>query len=192
MDVGTILLILIAVIAVGGYGWYVSLISRRNQAREALSSIDVQLRKRHDLLPNVLKLAGRFMAHEKELLEEIVRLRSAAMQPYRAEAAGEVKTHLETEAALQAATGKFFVAVENYPELKSDETIVVAQQTYNEVEGHISAARRFYNAAVTRLNNAVEIFPGSVIANIAKVSTLPFFEIEEAAREPVNVDDYLS
>jgi LemA protein len=192
MDAGTILLILIAVVVVGGYGWYASLISRRNGAREALSSIDVQLRKRHDLLPNVLKLAGRFMAHEKELLEEIVRLRTAAMAPYRPEAADDVKAHLTAEAALQAATGKLFVAVENYPELKSDETIVVAQQTYNEVEGHISAARRYYNASVARLNNAVEIFPGSLIANVAKVTTMPFFEIEEAARQPVNVEDYLN
>jgi LemA protein len=191
MDAGMVMLILIAAILVGGYGWYASLISRRNKAREALSSIDVQLRKRHDLLPNVLKLAGRFMAHEKELLEEIVSLRSAAMQPYRPEAADEVKAHLTAEAALQAATGKLFVAVENYPELKSNETIVVAQQTYNEVEGHISAARRYYNASVTRLNNAVEIFPGSLIANLAHVTTLPFFEIEEAARRPVNVEDYL-
>ena len=69
---------------------------------------------------------------------------------------------------------------------------MVAQQTYNEVEGHISAARRYYNASVARLNNAVEIFPGSLIANVAKVTTMPFFEIEEAARQPVNVEDYLN
>jgi len=192
MDALTILLVVVALLLAGGYFWYVSLIRRRNGAREALSSIDVQLRKRHDLLPNVLKLAGRFMAHEKALLEEIVRLRSEAMQGYRPEVPEEVKAHLEAEAALQAAAGRLMVAVEQYPELRSVETMTEAQQTFTEVEGHIAAARRFYNAAVTDLNNAVEIFPGSLIANIAGVRRMPFFEIEEAARAPVNVDDYLN
>ena len=191
MDALTVLLIIVVVILGGGYLWYVSLIRRRNRAREALSSIDVQLRKRHDLLPNVIKLAGRFMEHEKELLEEIVRLRGQAMQGYRADVPEEVKAHLDVESALQAAAGRLMVAVEQYPELRSVETMTEAQQTFTEVEGHISAARRFYNAAVTDLNNAVEIFPGSVIANMAAVRAMPFFEIEEAARAPVNVDDYL-
>lgn len=191
MDALTVLLIIVVVIIGGGYLWYVSLIRRRNRAREALSSIDVQLRKRHDLLPNVIKLAGRFMEHEKELLEEIVRLRGQAMQGYRPEVPEEVKAHFDIESALQAAAGRLMVAVEQYPELRSVETMTEAQQTFTEVEGHISAARRFYNAAVTELNNAVEIFPGSVIANMAAVRAMPFFEIEEAARAPVNVDDYL-
>jgi LemA protein len=191
MDAPTILLVVVLLVLAGGYFWYVSLIRRRNRAREALSSIDVQLRKRHDLLPNVLKLAGRFMAHEKELLEEIVRLRTQAMQSYRPEAPDEVKAHLEAESALQAATGRLMMVMEQYPQLRSVETMTEAQQTFTEVEGHISAARRFYNAAVTDLNNAVEVFPGSMIANIAGVRPMPFFETEEAARAPVDVDDYL-
>lgn len=191
MDASLILLIVAVVILGGGYFWYVSLIRRRNRAREALASVDVQLRKRHDLLPNVLKLAGRFMAHEKELMEEIVRLRTAAMQGYRPEAPDEVKAHLDAEAMLQAATGRLMVAVEAYPQLRSAETMVTAQQTFTEVEGHISAARRFYNSAVADLNTAVEVFPGSVIAGLAHVRPLPFFEAEEAARAPVDVDDYL-
>ena len=179
------------VIPIIGYIWYVSLITRRNKAREALSSIDVQLRKRHDLLPNILKLAQKFMGHEKALLEEITSLRSQAMAGYRREDPDAVRRHLEAERGLEAATLRLFAVAENYPELRSSETVLQAQQTFTEVEGHISAARRFYNAAVNDLNNAVEVFPGSIIAGIAKVRPLPFFEVEERVREPVNVDDYM-
>ena len=186
-----VLLGIVIGVPVIGYAWYVSLITRRNKAREALSSIDVQLRKRHDLLPNILKLAQKFMSHEKELLERLTELRGQAMAGYRSEDPEEVRAHLEAERALQAAALKFFAVAENYPELRSSETMVQAQQTFTEVEGHISAARRFYNAAVTDLNNAVEVFPGSFIANLAKVRPMPFFEIEESARAPVDVDDYM-
>ena len=186
-----VLLGIVIGVPVIGYAWYVSLITRRNKAREALSSIDVQLRKRHDLLPNILKLAQKFMSHEKELLERLTELRGQAMAGYRSEDPDEVRAHLEAERALQAAALKFFAVAENYPELRSSETMVQAQQTFTEVEGHISAARRFYNAAVTDLNNAVEVFPGSFIANLAKVRPMPFFEIEESARALVDVDDYM-
>lgn len=177
---------------VGGYAWYAALITRRNRAREALSSIDVQLRKRHDLIPNVLKLARRFMTHERELLDSLTRLRAEAQAGYRPEVPEEVARHLAAEGALQAGLVRLFAVAENYPDLRSSETIITAQQAYEEVEGHIAAARRFYNAAVTRLNNAVEVFPGSVIAGIARVRPMPFFEIEDAAvRAPVDADAYL-
>lgn len=178
-------------LAVGGYAWYASLIARRNRAREALSSIDVQLRKRHDLLPNVLKLAQKFMSHEKELLERLTALRSRAQAGYAVDDPETVRRHLEAERELQAAAMRLFAVAEGYPELRSSETILEAQQTFTEVEGHISAARRFYNAAVSSLNNACEIFPGSVIARWAGVKPLPFFEIEDSARAAVSVDDYM-
>ena len=86
---------------------------------------------------------------------------------------------------------QLFAVAENYPELRSSETIQNAQQTYSEVEGHISAARRFYNSAVTDLQNACEIFPMSAIASMAGVKPLPYFEVEDAVREPVNVADLM-
>ena len=87
---------------------------------------------------------------------------------------------------------RFFAVAENYPDLKSQETMVTAQATYTEVEGHIAAARRFYNAAVTQLNNSVQIFPGNMIAGMAGVSEMPFFEeTDEAAKAPVDASDYL-
>lgn len=173
------------------YFWYVNLIKRRNGARQALSSIDVQLNKRHDLLPNALKLARQFMTHERELMEEVIRLRGQAQQPYDADKADEVRRHLEAEGQLQMGLRRLFAVAENYPELRSSDTIVEAQRAFNEVEGHIAAARRFYNASVTRLNNAVEIFPGSIIARVVGVQAMPFFELEdEAARQPIDVDSF--
>jgi LemA protein len=189
---GITVAIVVAVVVIG-YGWYVSLIARRNQAREALSSIDVQLRKRHDLIPNVLKLARKFMSHEKELLDSLTALRSQAQASYRVDVPDDVAKHLAAEGALQTGLARLFAVAEDYPELRSSETIITAQQTYTEVEGHIAASRRFYNSAVTRLNNTIQIFPGSLIAGWANVRAMPFFELEDAAiREPVDADQYLS
>ena len=88
--------------------------------------------------------------------------------------------------------GQLMVSVENYPQLKSDQTMLQAMQTYNEQEEHIAAARRFYNSAVKELNNAVEIFPSSLIAVLVNVKGLPFFEATETERQAVNADDYFT
>ena len=192
MDLFWIVPGLALVAALLGYGWYVSLIVRRNRAREALSSVDVQLRKRFDLIPNVLKLAQLYMDHEKGLLAEITALRARVQEPYSGQDPSAVAAHLDASRALEANLGRLFALAENYPDLKADGTIIRAQQTYEEVEGHISAARRFYNSAVGELNNAVEIFPGSVIAGWANVRAMPFYELDEpAARQPVSVDDVM-
>ena len=191
MDAPVIFLVVAGAILVIGYMWYASLIGRRNKALEALSSIDVQLRKRHDLLPNILKLASKFMKHEKELLDKLTSLRARVQESYQQKDPNAVSEHLGAEAALQAGMLQFFAVAENYPELKSHETVVTAQETFSEVEGHLSAARRFYNSAVTDLNNSVQIFPGSMIASMAGVKAMPYFEVEDSIRKPVDVDDYL-
>ncbi|WP_323796537.1 LemA family protein [Nisaea sp.] len=181
-----------AIIFIGLYFWYASIISRKNKALEALSSVDVQLQKRFDLVPNILKLAQRFMDHEKELLTRVVELRAKVQQPYSPTDPTELAAHLEASQALETGLGRLFALAENYPDLKSDATIIRAQETYEEVEGHISAARRYYNAAVSDLNNAVEIFPGSVIAGFARVKTMPFYEIDNPEwRKPVDVDSVM-
>lgn len=177
---------------VGGYFWYMSLIGRRNKALEALSSIDVQLRKRHDLVPNILTIAQKFMDHEKELLTELTALRSRLTDHLNPKDAAEFGAQMQVESALQGLMGRFFAVAENYPDLKSDKTMLNAQHTYQEVEGHIAASRRFYNSAVTDLNNAVQIWPGSMIAAMASVTAMPYFEIEDpAVKAPVNASDYL-
>ncbi len=179
-------------IVVIGYIWYVKIIGARNKAQEAFSGIDVQLKKRRDLIPNILTIAKRFMEHERSLLEEITRLRAQALESGGKPDAEAAKQMFEIEAALQGRMGQLMVAVENYPDLKSDQTMVQAQRSYNEVEANIAAARRFYNSAVTALRNSIQIFPGTLIAGMAGVGDMPLFEAAEADRAPVDADKYLS
>ena len=185
------LLLGLTLIFIVTYLWYVSLVKKRNTALEALSGIDVQLTKRADLVPNILKIAKRFMEHEKSLLTEITELRTQLSHNYNKADPSAVKEHLVQAERLNDKMSTLMVNVENYPELKSDNTMLQAMQTYNEVEAHISAARRFYNSAVSELNTAVEIFPGSIIASMASIKVMPFYEVIEAAKAPVDAAEYL-
>lgn len=186
------LLIVLGVIVAGGYFWYVSIIGKRNKALESLSGVDVQLKQRSNLIPNILKIANKMMEHERELMEEITKLRESAEKDYDPTAADQVKSHLQSSEALAGKMGQFMLRMEQYPDIKSDQTMVQAQQTYNEVEAQIAAARRFYNASVTSLNNSVQIFPGNIIASMAGVSEMPFYEADEAAKAPVDADAFLN
>lgn len=185
------LLLILALLAGAFYYLYVGLIKKRNSATEAFSGIDVQLKKRHDLIPNILTIAQKFMDHEKALLTEITELRTRVESPVNTSSPDELKAKFTAEAQLNDKLKSLFVAVENYPNLKSDATMLQAQQTYNEVEEHISAARRFYNSSVTELNNAVHIFPGSLVASMINVKEMPYFEAQESERKVVNAGEIL-
>ena len=180
-------LVLLAIL----YFWYAGIISKKNKVLEALSGIDVQLQKRAELIPNILAIAKKFMEHEKNLLENITRLREKLLDGYDKTNAEAVKQHLSMAEELQQNMSGLMVQVENYPDLKSDATMLQAQQTYNEVEAQIAAARRFYNSAVTALNNAVQIFPGNIIAGMVGVSEMPFYDAPESVHAPVNAADHL-
>ena len=182
------LIILLAIVAML-YGLYVQLIQKRNKVKEAMGGIDVQLEKRYDLIPNILTIAKKFMEHERGLMEEITKLRSQAAGLR--STADTISEKINLDNAIASRMGQLMVNVENYPQLKSDQTMIQAMQTYSEVEEHIAAARRFYNSAVNELNNAVEIFPSSVIAGMLNIRSYPFFEAKEAAREAVSASDYL-
>lgn len=186
-----LLLIVGAVLALI-YFLHVRVIKLRNRTLEALSGIDVQIKKRANLIPNVLTIAKKFMEHERSLLEDITAARAAFENGYNAQNADDVKAHLQAADSLQAGLGKLMAIAENYPDLKSDTVMLEAQKTYQDVEANISAARRFYNAAVTDLNNAVQIFPSSVIASMVGIGQMPFYELDEAARNTsVNAADLL-
>lgn len=168
------------------YGWYATIVTRRNRVAEALAGIDVQLKQRHDLVPNLLAIARRFMEHEKTLLEEITALRAdlagrpGGSQPARA------TERFAAESRLGLGMARLFALAENYPALKSDGPMIEAQRGYQEVEVNIAAARRFYNSAVGDLRNATQIFPGQLLAGLAGVATLPpFFEAPLEAHTPV-------
>lgn len=174
------------------YFVYVNLIAKRNKALEALSGIDTQLEMRHNLIPNILTIAKRYMKHEDDMLTKVTELRTRAMSSYDKSNPAAVSEHLDLASQLTGQMGKLQVSVEAYPELKADTQMTEAMRNYNEVESRISAARRTYNAAVTALNNAVQIFPSSVFARMLKISAMPYFEASEASRAPVNASDYLN
>ena len=185
------LLIILAVISapfIWLYNLYASLIKKRNKVEEAFSCIDVQLKKRYDLIPNILTIAAKFMEHEKNLLEEITNLRVKALNlPAKFENINE-KIQLDEE--IKKAMSNLMVSVENYPQLKSDQTMVTAMTTYNEVEEHIAAARRFYNSAASELKSAIEIYPSSVFAEKLNIKPVEFFKIDTTERKPINASDY--
>lgn len=190
MDTTTIIVVGVGVaVVIGGYFTYTSVIQKKNKVLEAFSSIDVQLKKRYDLIPNILTMANKFMEHERNLFEEVTKLRTQAMSlPADMDNIGK---KLELDSQIKGLMGQIMVAVENYPQLKSDQTMLQAMQTYNEVEEHIAAARRFYNSAVLDLNNAVEIFPSSIFAAMVGAKKQEFFKTDEVERKPVNAADFL-
>ena len=184
--------VVVGVVVIGGYAWYASIVRRKNRVLEALAGIDVQLQQRHDLIPNVLTIARRFMEHERQLLEEITELRAKAHQQVGERNFAQVGEKFETEARLSQQMGRLMMLAENYPQLKSDGPMIEAQRTYAEIETNIAAARRFYNATVTALNNAVQTFPGSLLKGLAGVSETPaFFQTTESARTAVDASKYL-
>ncbi len=184
-----ILSIIGVLLVIGFYVLYVSLIKKKNKVKEASSGVDVQLKKRYDLIPNLLQMAEKFMVHEKSLMTEIVRLRSEAMKKdFNTSPEETIKVTEELDARLR----DFWLSVENYPDLKSNQTMLQAMQSFNEVEEHIAAARRFYNAAVNDLKNTAEIFPGNIVAKVVGVKAdMPFFEAEAAAKERIDIKRYM-
>ena len=189
MVISVILLVLAIILVVAFYGMYTGLIKKKNKLNEAMSGIDVQLNKRYSLIPNILTIANKFMEHETELFGQISALRSQAVGIRSTQDTIAKKIDLDNQIA--AKMGQLMVNVENYPQLKSDQTMANAMQTYNELEEHIAAARRFYNSAVNDINNSIEIFPSSLVAGMLGLSVYPFFEASEEAKKEINASDYL-
>jgi LemA protein len=184
--------ILILVVAAVLYGWYAAIVQRRNRVGEALAGIDVQLAQRHDLIPNLLAVAKRFMAHEHDLLEEITRLRAEGARAIGATGPAAVAQKFEAEERLGADLQRLFAVAEAYPDLKSQAPMIEAQRGLSEVETNIAAARRFYNSAVGQLRNAIQIFPGTLLAGLAGAGTPPpFFEAEAQQRRAIDAAAHL-
>ena len=181
-------LAVVIVVAMILYSSYVKVIKSGNAVREAKSSIDVQFKKRYDLLPNILTIAAKFMTHEKEVLTKITELRSQALQ-----APAGSQEAFACNQKLDGLLGQLKVSMENYPTLKSDATMMQAMKTYNEVEEHIAAARRFYNSAVTQLRNYTMIFPTSLFKGLVQEEMQStYYEIEDKnMTNPINAADYL-
>lgn len=182
MGPGTILLVVIGVAGIGLVMLYNSLVGKKNQVEMAFSGMDVQLKKRYDLIPNLVNTVKQYMQHEQNILTEVTELRSRA-------ASGTLSPDeaVEVDNRISRAIGGIMVAVENYPDLKANENFMQLQRSLNEVESQISAARRSYNSSVTIYNNAVEMFPSSVLAGMMNYRRKQVFEVTEAERQNVNV-----
>lgn len=163
---------------------YNTLISRKNQVENIFGSVDAILKKRFDLIPNLISSVQQYMSHEKELLEKITKWRSQAMKPNISD-----ETKIELDEKMSSALGSIMVAVENYPDLKANENIMHLQRTLTEVEAQISAARRAYNQAVTDYNNSIEMFPTNIMANMMRFTRKAVFETAKAERKNVNVKE---
>ena len=169
-----ILVIILAIIILGSILIYNGLIGKKNKVEYAFSSIDVMLKKRHDLIPNLVNTVKAFMDHEKSLLTKIVELRNLVNKPDLTN-----KERFDLEGQLTSALGRMNIQVENYPQLRSNENFLQLQSSLNEVEEQISAARRAYNASIYQYNNSVEMFPSSIFARMMGYEVEPSFEISE-------------
>ncbi len=179
-----ILLIVLAAIALIAIMVYNGLIRKKNEVDNAFGGIDVQLKKRYDLIPNLVATVQQYASHEKELLEKITQLRAKAVG---GNLSNDEKVDLDNQ--ISGALRNIMVSVENYPDLKASENFLNLQRSLNEVESQISAARRAYNAAVTDFNNGIETFPGNLMAGMMGLSRKQVFEIPETERQNVNVKD---
>lgn len=177
----TELVMIIAAVVLLLVALYNTVISKRNQVNNAFASIDAILKKRYDLLPNLIETVKAYMQHEKSTLTEITELRAKATQG----ALGD-NEKIELNNKLGQALRSVNVAVENYPELKANTNFLQLQAAMNEVEEQLSAARRAFNAAVTSYNNAVQMFPMSIIAGIFGFKARTLFEANETERK--NID----
>lgn len=176
--------IIIAVIVVVAFwliGVYNGLIKLRNRTDEAWSDIDVQLKRRHDLIPNLVETVKGYASHEKQLFENVTKARSEAMQ------AKTPEEHAKAENALTATLKSLFAVAENYPELRASENFAKLQDELSDTENKIQASRRFYNGNVRDFNTRMQVFPNNLIAGILGFKKYEFFEIEEMERETPEV-----
>ena len=167
--------------AIFAYNRFITLVQR---AKEAWADIDVQLKRRYDLIPNLVETVKGYMTHERGTLEQVTQARAAAMD------ASGVENKGKAENFLSDTLKSLFAVAEAYPDLKANTNFMELQRELSDTENKIQAARRFYNGVVRDLNTAIQSFPGNIIANMFRFEEREFFELEageEAARQPVKV-----
>jgi LemA protein len=161
--------------------FYNSLVRLRTRAKEAWSDIDVQLKRRYDLIPNLLETVKGYATHEKEVFEKVTEARSQAMQATTPVEQGKAENQLSSTLK------SLFAVSENYPQLKASDNFLELQRELRDTEDKIQASRRFYNSNVRELNIKTESFPSNIVASIFGFVKMEFFEIEDNQKEPVEV-----
>lgn len=182
MTTTIIIIVVVLVIVIGIISMYNGLIRRRNEVDNAFGGMDVQLKKRYDLIPNLVSTVKQYASHEKDLLTKVTELRAQATS---GKLSNDEKVALDNQ--ISAGMKGIMVAVENYPDLKASDNFMNLQRTLNEVESQISAARRTYNAVITMYNNGIQTFPRYIIAGRMNMQTKQVFEIPEVERQNVDV-----
>lgn len=181
---GFVFLIIILVLALMVMVLYNSLIRKKNAVGNAFGAIDAMLKKRYDLLPNLVATVKTYMNYERDTLTKITELRNQATS---ASVSPDQKIQLENQ--IGSAMRNIMVQVENYPDLKANQNFLQLQGSWNEIEEQISAARRAYNASVNDYNNAVEQFPTNIMARMMNYSGKPFLDIPEEERKNISAEE---
>jgi LemA protein len=174
-----IILAIVVVLLLGAVVIYNKLVANRNLVAEGWSGIDVQLKRRNDLIPNLIETVKGYMGHERGVLEQVTELRAKSLQ-----AAG-VGDKARAEGALGAALANLFAVAENYPDLKASQNFIELQKSLADIEDQIQLARRYYNGAARNFNILIQSFPSNLVANTFKFTPVEYFEIEEAAERVV-------
>lgn len=176
------------------YKIYASLIRNKNDVEEAFDNITVYLRKRYDLIPNLVKTAKHVMGEEVKMLENVSELREGAMG--RKEAAGnadheKIRSAMQKEAQAATAIHGFFARAEDYPELRSVPLFMESMKAMKDVENDIAASRRVYNSVVGELNTEIEMFPSSFIANLLRIQKYPYYKDDdiESIKKPIDISE---
>lgn len=177
-----IAIIILALLALGAIGMYNGLIRLKNRVDEAWSDIDVQLKRRYDLIPNLINTVKGYATHERELFEKVTQARTAAM--------GAQNPHdkQEAENMLSGTLKSLFAVTENYPELKANQNFLELQRELTDTEDKIQAARRFYNGNVRDFNTKIEVFPSNIVAGMLNFTKRDFFEADETEKANVKVE----
>lgn len=175
------IVVLLVLWLIFAYNGFIALV---NRAKEAWSDIEVQMKRRYDLIPNLVETVKGYATHERTAFENVTKARSEAMQ------AGTVGEHAAAENMLTGALKSLFAVAEAYPDLKANANFLELQRELSDTENKIQAARRFYNGTVMALNTGLEQFPGNIVGGVFHFEKREFFELEEgegAARHPVKV-----
>ncbi len=181
IGIGTVLVILVAALAAYVIFIYNALVRARQMVQEAWSGIDVQLKRRADLIPNLIETVKGYAGHERKTLEEVTELRTRAQNLPRDDVAGRA----QVEGMLSQALGRLLAVAEAYPDLKANQNFMQLQTTLETLESEIQMSRRYYNGAARDLNIKVESFPSNLVANSFNFTKAEYFEIEDAADRAV-------
>lgn len=183
MWVWIVVAVIVVLLLLWAVGVYNGLIKLRNLVQEAWRQIDVELKRRHDLIGNLVETVKGYAAHERGTLEDVMKARSAAM------AGGQSPAQqAQSEGLLSAALGRLIAVAEAYPDLKANQNFMALQNELTSTEDRIASARRYYNANVRELNTKVETVPSNIVAGMFNIGRAEYFEAEGAERDPVKVD----